>query len=86
MNQLQTNQIKKLIKNLSDDDLKQAAREVLVWFNTFEMDSNSHFSNIAEEIVRITDCGDYIKFRMAENGILEEATRRYVEQKKEVDI
>ena len=75
---VKTEMVKKITKNMLDDDFKQAVREVLEWLNDFVLVYDGMFSKVAAEIDRITDCGDYMKLRMAEQSILEEAARRYV--------
>ena len=78
MNQMVTNKIRRIVRDMPDDDLKQSTREVLDWFNEGVLVYDGMFSKVAAEIERITDCGDYMKLRMAEQSILEEVARRYV--------
>ena len=73
-----TGMVKKVVKNLTDKDLKQSTRELLDWLNDFVMVYDGMFCKVAAEIEKITACGDYMKLRMAEQAILEEAARRYV--------
>lgn len=75
---VKTGMVRKITRNMPEDDFKKAVREVIDWLNDGALVYDGMFCKIAAEIDRITDCGDYMKARMAEQSILEEAARRYV--------
>lgn len=81
MTALKTGKVRKITKDMPDADFIQTVREVLDWFSDGILVYDGMFSKVAAEIDRITDCGDYMKLRMAEQSILEEAARRYVRPK-----
>ena len=78
MNAKKENMVKRVTRELSDKELKDAVREVFCWFKDGDLKENGMLPQVANEIERISDCGDYIRMRLAEENILTEAARRYV--------
>ena len=78
MNALKTNTVKRITRDMSDDDLKQAAKEVFDRLASGYLKKDGIFEQVSNEIQKIIDCGDYIKLHLAEENILEEAARRYI--------
>lgn len=74
---LKTGMIKRFIRDTSDEDLKEAVHEMLVWLDLGDL-RDGKFSNMANNIDTMLDCGDYMKYRLAEDYILMEAARRYI--------
>ena len=78
MNALKENMVKKMFLDMEDRQLKDAVREVFCWFKDGDLEENGMLLQVANDIDKITEAGDYMKLRMAEQSILEEAARRYV--------
>lgn len=78
MTALKLGMVKKVTKDMPEEDFKQAVREVIDYLDNFVLVHAGMFAKVSAEIDRITNCGDYMKLRMAEQSILEEAARRYV--------
>jgi len=78
MNAYETNKMKRITRDMPDDPLKQAIKEVFDWWGSGCLKKDGMLEQIADEIERTTDCGDYIKLHLAEENILEEAARRYI--------